>query len=376
MRIGIDCRTILDIHNGELAGVGHYTYFLIKKLLEQDKENQYFLFFYNKDIHVKEFEQSNVQAVYFPLVKYRKFLPFIYNHIIVPCVLGLYHLDIYHNPANVIPLFYVKRSVITIHDLAIYRNSKWFPSGQWFSKNFLVPLSIRKAKKIIAVSENTRNDLINIFKIDPEKIKVIYEGVGFYKVLVDEIKPIEKFRNLGRYFLYVGTLEPRKNLVRSIRAFAEFLKQSEDKDYKFVIAGHKGWKYEEIFTTITELNLGDKIQYVGYVSLEEKIYLIKNAFCFIFASLYEGFGLPILEAMYLGVPIITSNVSSIPEIIIDNAILVDPYNIHEIANGMLKVSSSEILRASLVEKGKRLSQNYRWQTAAKDTLTLYREMVN
>src|SRR3989344_2028392 len=177
MRIGIDCRTILDVNHGELAGVGHYTYYLIKYLLEIDKENEYVLFFYNRKIEIKEFKQANVKIVYFPGLENLGKVPFFYRHFFIPQILRLYRLDVYHNPANVIPLFYFKKSIITIHDLAIYKDSDWFPKIYFFYKKILLPLSFYKAKKIIAVSENTKEDLIKMLKIKKEKIQVIYEGV-------------------------------------------------------------------------------------------------------------------------------------------------------------------------------------------------------
>ena len=128
MKIGIDCRYILDVKHGELAGVGHYTYFLIKYLLALDQENQYFLFFYNKKIKCEKFEEyKNVKCVYFPGLENIGKIPFFYRHVFIPHILKMYKLDVYHNPANVIPFYYFHKSVITIHDLAIYKNADWFP---------------------------------------------------------------------------------------------------------------------------------------------------------------------------------------------------------------------------------------------------------
>ena len=377
MRIGIDCRTISDANFKELGGIGHYTYYLVHKLIELDDSNQYFLFFYNKEIDVSQFDKPNVKCVVLPGVRYKKFFPFFYNHLFVPQILRFYHLDIYHNPANIIPLFYMGKSVITVHDLAIYKNPAWFPRGQWFSRHILVPLSIKRAKKIIAVSESTRNDLINIFKIIPDKIKVIYEGVGFDKRLLNDsvsYKPSDKFKNLGRYFLYVGTLEPRKNLVRVIQAYHNFLNKFPDENINFVIAGRRGWKYDDIFNAIEQYGLQDKIIMFGYINPLEKIYLMKNAFTFIFTSLYEGFGLPILESMLLGAPIITSNISSIPEIIIDNAVLVDPYNVGDIEAGMEKLTFNSALREKLIQRGQEIAKNYTWTNCGQDTIKVYSEI--
>lgn len=373
MRIGIDCRRILDLKYGENAGVGHYVYYLIKNLLKIDNENEYYLFFYDYKINTDEFKQDNVKIIYFPGLENIGKIPFFYRHWFIPHILKLYGLDIYHNPANITPIFYFSKSVLTIHDLAIYKNAEWFPDHQYFTKMITIPFSIRKAKKIIAVSENTKNDIINIFKVKPEKVEVIHEGVeDFSNLIIDEAKIRPELKIAKPYFLYLGTLEPRKNLVRLTEAFNLFLK--ENTDYKLILAGKKGWKYEPIFQTIEKLNLKDKVIDIGYVNKEEKVYLLRNAFAFVFPTLYEGFGLPILEAMNLGVPIITSNISSIPELVIDNAVLVDPYNIDSIADGLFKIKNDDKLRERLAVKGRGIAQNFTWEACAKKTLELYKNL--
>lgn len=376
MKIGIDCRYILNTKYGELAGVGHYTYYLIKYLLKIDKHNEYILFFYNKKIKCEEFDhQDNVKCVYFPGLENLSKVPFFYRHIVIPHILRMYKLDIYHNPVNIIPFFYFRKSIITVHDLAIYKNPKWFPEGQFFNTKILMPLSFYKANKIIAVSQNTKDDLKKIFKIKSDKIKVIHEGVEDYsKMNINENKIADKFKFDQTYFLFISTLEPRKNLVRLIEAFAQFINESEDKNYKLVITGKKGWKYEAIFETIEKLNLEQKVVYLGYVTLEEKVYLLKNAYAFVFPSLYEGFGLPILEAMNLGVPIIASNVASIPEILIDNAILIEPEDTNSIKNALHKIVNQKDLREKIIYKSKGMAQNFTWEACAKKTLALYEDL--
>lgn len=375
MRIGIDCRRILDPKHNEAAGVGYYTYYLIKNLLELDKTNQYFLFLYDSRIKLDEFRQDNVQIVYFPGLDNLGKIPFFYRHIFVPSVLRLYRLDVYHNPAYIIPFFYLGKSVITIHDLAVYRNPAWFPDHQSFNTRILIPLSIFKAKKIIAVSENTKHDLIKYFKVKPEKVEVILEGVDDYCNLdINEQGIDEKFKIKGSYFLALGTLEPRKNLVRLIAAFAGFLKENPDSDFKLILAGKKGWKFEPIFEAINNLKLTDKVIWVGYVHLPEKIYLLRNSFALVFPSLYEGFGLPILEAMNMGIPVVTSNVASIPEIVIDNAVLVEPEEVESIRNGLNKIYRDNLLRQSLINKGQGIAQHFTWGKSARKTLDLYQSI--
>src|SRR4030042_3395242 len=369
MKIGIDCRTILNVQFGELAGVGHYTYYLIKYLLEIDKQNEYVLFFYDRRIKAPEFEQPNVKIVYFPGLENIGKIPFFYRHWFIPQILRLYRLDVYHNPANIIPIFYFKKSIITIHDLAIYKNPEWFPDHQFFTKRILIPWSVAKAKKIIAVSQNTKDDLIKLFRVKKDKVEVIHEGVEDYNNLkIDETKIEEKFKIKEPYFLFIGSLEPRKNLVRLIEAYAEFLKENENKKFKLVLAGKRGWKFEPIFSTIERLGLSGNVIYLGYISLEEKIYLLKNAWALVYPSLYEGFGLPIIEAMNLGVPVITSNIASIPELVIDNALLVEPYDIDSIKLALVKMANDLESRQNLIRKGRGIARNFNWLQCAKKNL--------
>jgi len=274
-----------------------------------------------------------------------------------------------------LPFFYFGKSIITVHDLAIYKNPNWFPRRQWFGKNILTPLSVYKAKKIIAVSENTALDLMELFKIKKEKIEVIHEGVENYnEFIIDEEKIKAELKLKDPFFLFIGTLEPRKNIVGLIEAFSQFLQTSKDPSFKLVLAGKKGWQYEPIFEAIKKLKLEDNVIYAGYVNLTEKVYLLKNALAFVFPSFYEGFGLPILEAMNMGVPIITSNIASIPEIVIDNALLVDPYNAKSIAEAMAKIATDGELRDKLIMKGRGIAQNFTWRACTEKTLALYESL--
>ena len=179
-----------------------------------------------------------------------------------------------------------------------------------------------------------------------------------------------KFSN--DYLLYVGTLQPRKNLVRAIEAFG-LLKR--DSTLKFVIAGKKGWLYDEIFEKVKELNLENEVIFTGYVPDEDLPELYKNAKAFIFVSLYEGFGLPVLEAMSYGIPVLTSNTSSLPEVAGDAALLVDPENTEEIAKGMERLLTDEKLRQQLISKGKEQIKKFSWEKAAKETLQVLEEVA-
>ena len=381
MRIGIDCRNILN-PKGEVAGVGHYTYFLVKSILKTDKKNEYFLYFdYKMAGKTKEFEQKNVKIKSFPFSQYKRYMPFTYSHMLISAVLMKNKLDVFHAPAYACPLTYTGKIVLTVHDLAIYRHPSWFPSGQSFSTKILVPKSINKAEKIIAVSQATKKDIVKLFKVPSNKVSVVHEGVvpqkGVGKAKSVSKTIVQKKYKIGdKYLFFIGTIEPRKNLIALIKAYNNLLVKDykKYKDYDLVIAGKKGWKYEEVFKTIKDQKFNYKIRFLNYISQEHKVTLMKNATCFVFPTLYEGFGLPIAEAMSMGVPVITSNVSSMPEVSGDAALLVNPNKITDIEKAIAKVLTNKKLRDKMSKAGLVQAKKFTWAKVAKETIKIYQEV--
>ncbi len=379
MRIGIDCRTILSPEHGEKAGVGHYTYFLVKYLLKHDKKNTYVLFFDHRAPNLKQFERKNTEVVKFAFSEYKKFFPYVYSHSFVSSVLNKAKLDVFHAPANVIPLQYKKPSVVTVHDLAIYNHPEWFPPKQDFSVNTLVPKSVKKADRIIAVSESTAKDIRKLFKVDKKKLVVVHEGIEKEKAPKKlTIRQVVKKHNLqSRYLLYVGTLEPRKNIAGIIEAFDTVAVKNPKKykDVQLVIAGAKGYRFEENYKAIQEAKSG-KIRYLGYLSQSDKVALMHGAEAFLFPSLYEGFGLPVLEAMSYGTPVITSNISSLPEVAGKAAELVKPNSLIALRKAINKVVARKATRDRLSKAGKAQAKNFSWDKCAKETLKVYESIGN
>ncbi|MDP3964891.1 MAG: glycosyltransferase family 1 protein [bacterium] len=375
MRIGIDCRTILNPKRGERAGVGHYSYYLVKTLLAKDKKNSYVLFFDYRFQDTREFEQSNVTIRYFPFSQYKKFLPFSYSHMLIAAFLAREKLDVYHSPANVIPYGYRGSSIVTVHDLAIYKHPGWFPRGQKFSVSVLVPRSLNRAKRIIAVSGSTRKDIVRLFDEPQEKIRVIHEGVLSEQSSMTDIEIRKKHDIDGPYLLYVGTIEPRKNLALLVSAYGALIsKNPRMAKYRLVLAGHKGWKSDDVFKTIKKLKLESQVRYLDYVSHEDKIALLSHATCFVFPTLYEGFGLPVLEAMNVGAPVITSNIASLPEITGQAALLVNPRSEKSLAAALKKMLSSSSVRKRFSLKGREQAKQFTWTKCASETLSVYREV--
>lgn len=376
MKIGIDCRTILNPKLGERAGVGHYTYYLVKNLIKYDKKNEYVLFFDWRFRNMKEFEQPNVKVKNFPFSQYNKFLPFAYSHMLISAYLAKEGLDVFHSPISSLPLTYPKKEIITVHDLAIYKNPAWFPS-QIFSTKLLVPQSLRKANKIIAVSESTKRDLKNIFNVAAKKVKVIHEGVVVqkFKMRSKKIDSLKKFMLWPKFILFIGTLEPRKNVVALIRAYKKLIERNlEFKNYQLILAGNKGHKSSEVFDSIKAQKVGKQVKYIGYVTHNQKIELLKRAVCFVFPSSYEGFGLPVLEAMALGTPVITTNVSSLPEVAGKAALLIDPDKEQDITKALKRLLGDKQLQSRLKRAGLARAKEFSWEECAKETIEVYESM--
>lgn len=276
-------------------------------------------------------------------------------------------LDVFYSPTLYLPLNLRVPSVLTVLDVSYMHFPKLFNKKDLFMLKYWGKYSIRSAKKIITISESSKNDIINLYGVGESKIEVIYPGIkkvssSKYQVAsMDELK--EKFGIDKKYVLFVGTLQPRKNIVRLIEAFSKV-----DSELDLVIVGKKGWQYEEILSAPEKYGVKNKVKFIENAADEDLPHLYKSAKFFILPSLYEGFGLPVLEAMSYGCPVITSSVSSLPEAGGDGAFYVDPENVDDIKEKMQKLNDDKDLREELVKKGHRQIEKFSWEKSAKETL--------
>jgi glycosyltransferase involved in cell wall biosynthesis len=253
-----------------------------------------------------------------------------------------------------------------IHDINFLhypKDSKWLTSKYY---NYFFPRFAQKAARIATVSEFSRKDISENYKIDPSKIDVVYNGINSSFSPVDEFtkqQVRDKFSKGKNYFLYVGSLHPRKNLVRLIQAFDLFKKESHS-GLKLLLAGPHFWGLSEIYKAIDETSCKDDIIFTGRLSGEDLGKVMASAFALTFIPYFEGFGIPLVEAMQSEIPIITSNVTSLPEIAGDAALYVNPFEVNEIKNAMLKMNNSEELRKDLVLKGNLRKNNFSWDKSA------------
>lgn len=384
MRIGIDCRTMLNPAGGERAGVGHYTSALVNALLAYAPAAQdEFVLFVDHQMPAQVMQEytkrANVQVVRLPFSRYKRYLPFAYSHYFVAKVLEKQRLDIFHSPAYGIPLGYSRPAVVTIHDLAIYRHPEWFRDESGFSQKVLVPQSVRKAAKVIAVSRATEKMITQLFRVPDSRIALIYEGfTREARIPVARRAEIrEQFGIRDRFLFFIGTIEPRKNLERLVKAFDQFMNEHHRRfrDLQLVIAGGRGWKYDQVFRTISRARWSGNIRVIGYVTHEEKVALMQSCTAFVFPSLWEGFGLPVLEAASMGVPVLTSKISSLPEVGGPGALYVNPRNILSIQQGIATLMRSPVRCAQLGAAGRTHARKFSWKHCAKETYDCYLDVL-
>lgn len=282
-------------------------------------------------------------------------------------------LDLLHGLAFVAPLLAPCPTVVTVYDLSFLRMPERFRRGnRWYLQMF-TRWSCRRARRIIAISENTRRDLVALFGIPPERINVIRPGVGpqFRPLPPDQVAAFRRAKGLPeRFVLYLGTLESRKNLITLLDAFARLTPR-----VKLVLAGGTGWMFAEVFTRVQSLGLEGDVIFPGYVPDEELPLWYNAATVFVYPSLYEGFGMPPLEALACGTPAVVSNTSALPEAVGDAGMLVRPDAVDEWRQALQRLLDDAALRAELGARGRAHATRFSWERAAEETVAVYHQIL-
>lgn len=371
IHIGIDASRVAVAAR---TGTEHYTYELLAALAQLDRHNRYTLYCNTRPAALPPLGPNFALRV-IPLAR-------LWTHARLSAELALRPPSTLFVPAHVLPLgapLRRLRTVVTIHDLGYLH----FPAAHTPLHRRYLQLSTwwsaRAATHVIAISGATRDDLVRRAGISPAKISVIHHG------LAARFRPLEKPAVLAArarygisapYFMYIGTVQPRKNLERLIEAFGQLLKanaaEPQPQAPYLVIAGKRGWLTEAIERRAAELGVAGRVVFTGYVADDDVPALLGGALAFVFPSLYEGFGMPVLEAMACGAPVLTSNTSSLPEVAGDAALLVDPADTAAIAAGMARLLREPDLRASLRARGLARAAEFTWQRCAADTLRVLR----
>ncbi len=368
MRIAIDAREM----SGQLAGKGRYIYELVRALAELDSSNQYILY-----------SKSELSIA----------LPKNFTKVVIGGKPGLRQLwlandvkardcELLFAPTGYLPVIFSKVPVIvTVHDLAIFVTKDTRPALRTLvAERLLLSWAVKKSAAILSVSESTKSDLIRLFKTSEKKIQVTPLGYDqqSYVVKADataDKKVLDNYQLTPGYLLFIGTLEPRKNIVSIITAYSQ-LTSAQQEQYPLVIGGKKGWFYEEIFATVQRLGLENKVHFLGRVEDSELPALYRGAKLFLFPSFYEGFGLPPLEAMACGTPVITSNISSLPEVVGEAGWLVDPHNLLELVEALTILITHEDRYLELKKKAPAQAAQFSWQKTAVLTRELFERVGN
>lgn len=369
MKVAYDSRSLSD----NIAGIGCYHKYLIDHIKDKD-ETAILLLCSNKVIKYKE--STNIKKV---ITKnyIMRFNSNIWFQFALPYILKKNKVDLFHGITFLQPMFINVPSVVTVYDTVL----KLYPETMHWKNSLiqraLLRTSLLRSFRIIAISENTKRDIIKYFGVEQEKIKVIYLGAGkeFSPQKNEKDKTIlDKYNLSPGYILTVGTLEPRKNLIRLLNAY-KMLVANEDSMPNLVMVGGRGWLKEDINKIVDSLGLREKVVFTGYIPDSDLPALYRNAGVFVYPSLYEGFGLPPLEAMACGTPVVASNTSSIPEVVGDAGLLADPYNPAEIARAIAFVLKDNDLSARLERAGLIRSGMFTWDKTAQETIKLYREVI-
>jgi len=364
MRVGIDARLVYYSQ----AGIGQYILHLVNGLAKVDKKSEYVLLQSRKD-QTSILDQSNFRRVPLWTPSHHRLERFSLNVELMR--LGL---DVLHSPDFIPPQRPSCKSVITIHDLAflLYPHFLTKESARYYGH---IDQAVRWTDHIIAVSESTKRDTVQHLGVPEDKITVVYEAANPIFHPIDREKAREQVRNRhgvdGPYILFVSTIEPRKNVPTLLRAVWQLMECYKE-DVHIVLAGGKGWLFGDTFAVVDELKLDSRVHFVGRVPSEDLLYLYNAAELLAHPAFYEGFGLPPLEAMACGLPVIVSNVASLPEVVGDAGLLIDPHNVDELTIAMWRVLNDDQLRQEMREKGLRQAGCFSWERAARETLDIYR----
>lgn len=375
MKVGINAQKLLS----KDTGVGIYTTRLIENLIIAEQEVDFVLFSsYGIDLP-REYLRDGVELILSPFPLNSNSLRIIWEQSVLPMRVKKCGCDIFHYPDHTASLLMgVNPTIITVHDLAFLRFPQTFDLARAIYKKMVINRSVGIANRIIAVSSFTKHEIVNLLDVDPDKVSIVYNGVSpmFRELDREEARDRLSYLIPGLkkdYLLFVGTLEPRKNIITLIHSYNLLRKQGKI-DAQLVIVGSRGWLYDKMFKEIDKSSLADDILFTGYVTNEQLVMLYNGANFLIYPALYEGFGLPVLEAMACGIPVITSDRSSLSEVAGNAAMKIDPNSEEDIADAMAKLYQDKELREKYRQRGLERAKMFSWKETARQTLEVYKQV--
>lgn len=357
------------------TGVGVYGFNLVKSISESDINNIYYIIVQDDENSLNYITNKNFKFIRVKKKLFRKFiLRCLLEQFYIPYLIFKFKIDVIHSLHYSFPIVtFGAKKVVTIHDMTFFKYPEMHIRIKKYYFKFFIIIGPKFADKLIFMSQSTLNDFRKLFYLDETKASVIYHGVSqLFNPNIDRIRInfiLNKYKIDKEYLLFLGTIEPRKNIKNIILSYYKLL--IKNSDYKLVIAGKKGWHFNEIFELIDELKLKENIIFTGFIDEEDKPFLFAGAKIFIYPSIYEGFGIPVLESISCGIPTITSNISSLPEVVGDAAILINPLNVDELFLSMQKVLNDKNLYNLLKRKSILQANKFNWNKTAQETIKIY-----
>jgi glycosyltransferase involved in cell wall biosynthesis len=375
VHIGLNAHLLSLSQSYRGAGISWYIYNLLTHLAQVSPD----FFYYHAFLGDRAFQTATMSLEFSRLPTQRPLARILWEQFLQPVALRRAGVDLLHALAFVGPVVAAPPFVVTLYDLSFLRYPEAFrPFNRWYLRHFTAH-SVKRAQAVITISESTRQDVIDFLGVAPERVHTIYCGVdeNFCPLPPAEIEAFKAKHHLpDRFILFLGTLEPRKNVDGLIRAYAHW-RNRDPQTPPLVLAGGKGWYYQTIFGLVEELNLTNSIRFPGYVPQHELPLWYNAATLFVYPSHFEGFGLPVLEAMACGTPVITSTVSSLPEVAGRDgaACLVDPGDTEALAETMAALMGNPARRALLSERGRLRAARFRWDKTAEETVAVYKKVL-
>ncbi len=377
MHVGINAHLLSFGTSYRGAGISRYIRNVVSHLRLFPGEDVYSVFLGDRNLPPEFSPDAHFWPRVSRLPTVRPSVRMLWEQIVQPLELRMRRIDLLHSMGYVQPFACPCRSVVTVHDLSFLLFPEAFNRLNRLYLRLFTGFSVKRADRVIAVSENTKRDLVRLLGVGADKVEVVYHGVEPLFRPITEVDLLEAFRHAHqlpeRYILFTGTLEPRKNLKTLVEAFAGIKK--EGFPHKLVAIGARGWRCGDVFATVERLGLQQEIVFPGYIDLAMLPLWYNCADLFVYPSLYEGFGFPVLEAMACGTPVVTSNVSSLPEVVGEAGCLVEPSDVQTLTDVMVKVLAAPDLRLELKQKGIERARSFSWLDAASRTRSIYRNCL-
>lgn len=362
MRIAVNTRLLLK---NKLEGIGWYTLETLSRIVKSHPEHEFY-FLFDRPYSQEFIFAENVHPIVINPPTRHPILWYLWFEHRIPRVLKKLEVDLFLSPDGFLSLSNNTPSIAVIHDINFKHHPKDLKYLHRIFYNYFFKKYAQKADRIITVSDFSKTDICNSYQIDPSKIDVTLNGVNnnFHPIGLDQQIVVRKKYSEGKdYFLFVGALHPRKNISRLLQAFDEFKKNTKSSN-KLLIVGAKMWWNKTLQTSFEEMKHKNDVIFTGRKSPEELNQLYASALAFCFVPYFEGFGIPIVEAMKCACPVITSNITAMPEIAGDAALLVDPFDTNEITQAMIKLNGNNELRSELSARGQMHAQHFNWNTTA------------